>query len=176
MINDICLIKCLFATDWFVCKVLLDWLQTVLFLLPLINSFPGVCLPPLFAAALNFFLLLTTSSNSGAVTTDVFFSWDDIFMHKWNCGSPKSLCKCTDSPSTCRPIPLQNAISVLLEETNLWHLSGYKWMLEEFPNVRQNNWYQQMQKVFFHRSCLWSWCDYYDNSFWAAVWRSLKVW
>ena len=33
------------------------------------------------------------------VSTYAFFSWDDIFTQKWNCSSPKNLCKCTESPS-----------------------------------------------------------------------------
>ena len=34
------------------------------------------------------------------VSTYAFCSWDDIFTQKWNCSSPKNLCKCTKSPST----------------------------------------------------------------------------
>ena len=34
------------------------------------------------------------------VSTHAFCSWDDIVKQKWNCSSPKTLCKCTKSPST----------------------------------------------------------------------------
>ena len=34
------------------------------------------------------------------ISTYAFCSWDDIFAQKWNCSSPNTLCKCTESPST----------------------------------------------------------------------------
>ena len=34
------------------------------------------------------------------VSTYAFCSWDDIFTQNWNCSSPISFCKCTESPST----------------------------------------------------------------------------
>ena len=33
------------------------------------------------------------------VSTYAFCSWDDLFTQKWNCSSPKNLCKCTESSS-----------------------------------------------------------------------------
>ena len=32
------------------------------------------------------------------ITTFAFFSWDDLFTHKWTFSSPKNLFKCTESP------------------------------------------------------------------------------
>ena len=74
-----------------------------LFLLPLPNCFLRVCLPRLFAAALKFFLPRRSSAFSGKlqqVSTHAFCSWDDILTQKGNCGSPKRLCTCTESPPT----------------------------------------------------------------------------
>ena len=38
------------------------------------------------------------------VSTYAFCRWDGIFTQKWNCSSPKNLCKCTESPSTLSTI------------------------------------------------------------------------
>ena len=37
------------------------------------------------------------------VSTYAFCSWHVILTPKWNCGSPKNLCKCTESPSALSP-------------------------------------------------------------------------
>ena len=50
------------------------------------------------------------------VSSYAFCNWDDIFTQKWNCSSPNNLCKCTESPSTSSPTPLQNGISTSLEQ------------------------------------------------------------
>ena len=56
--------------------------------------------------------LWSSSAKFQQVSTCAFCSWDDIFTQKWNCRSPKNLCKCTESSST---LPTNNSIE--------WNLS-----------------------------------------------------
>ena len=58
-------------------------------------------------------------SNFEWVSTHAFCSWDHVFYAKRNCGSPKCLCKCTESPSRCRTEDLYVGISTCLGATIL---------------------------------------------------------
>ena len=52
---------------------------------------------------MKFFLPVTTSAISGAANFNKsipLFRWDDIITQKWNCSSPKNMCKYTESTST----------------------------------------------------------------------------
>ena len=106
----------------FIRKTLLAWrtiMAPVLFLLPLPNCFFRVCLPTLFAAVLKLFLPLTTSAFFAAANSNMsaptILQLGRYIYAKMNCCSPNNLCECTESPSTCRPIPLKNGISTCLE-------------------------------------------------------------
>ena len=105
MIIEKSLQKCLFAADWFVLQILLEWLcsqssfvtTTQLFTQSLSSNTLCRCLE-----------ILSTTNNFSKfwhskfqqVSTYAFCTWDDIFTQKWNCSSPKNLCKCTESPTT----------------------------------------------------------------------------
>ena len=105
------------------------------------------------------------------VSTYAFCSWDDIFTQKWNCSSPHNLCKCTKSPST-----LSTNTSTVWNLYLSWsnqlvtsfrlemNVGGFFWTSE------QDEWYRQIQRVFFCRLCLSSQCEYCEKNFWAAVW------
>ena len=91
-------------------RCLVDFVGMILLcLLPLPNCFFRVCFPTLFAADLKGFLPLITSPISGAANSNMsaFCSWDDIFTQKWNCSSPKNLCK---SPKSHSPLSSNRSI------------------------------------------------------------------
>ena len=51
---------------------------------------------------------------------------------------------------------------------NVFQVRKEYWKL--FWTSKQEEWYQQLQWVFFHRSCHSSQCEYYEKNNWAAVW------
>ena len=79
-------------------------LLAVLFLLPLPNSF--LCLSSHTLCSCLETLSTTENlcnfwrSKFQQVSSYAFWSWVNIFTQKWNCRSPKYLCKCTESSST----------------------------------------------------------------------------
>ena len=99
-------------------------LLAVLFLLPLPNCFLILCLPTLLAAVLKFLLPLKTSAISGAATSNksapTRFAAATIYLRKNRIVSLPITCASAPKPHPrCRPIPLQNGISICLEATIL---------------------------------------------------------
>ena len=83
-------------------------LLALFFLLPVPNGFLSLSCS-ILCCQLEFVSALTDlckfwRSNFQQVSTHAFCSCDDVCTQWRNCCSPKNLCKCTESPSTCSTI------------------------------------------------------------------------
>ena len=94
MFNEVCLQKCLFATNWF--SNFFPANTTQLFPQSLSSHTLCSCLEILLT---NNNLCNFWHSKFQQVSTYAFCSFDDIITQKWNCSSPNNLFKCTESPS-----------------------------------------------------------------------------
>ena len=82
-----------------------DYSTCCFFSLPQHNRFLGVWPPTFFSAVLNFFLPLTASGIWGAANFNKsavmrFAAGSTYLRKKWNWGSHKNLCQCTEPPFT----------------------------------------------------------------------------
>ena len=146
-----------------------------LFLQPVPNCFPRVCLRTIFAAVLKVFLPLTTSANSGTATSNksapTRFADGTIYLRKnWiavlpiTCEVHQILVHLVD-----QHLYRMEALVVLEQPScNVFYVRNECWKL--FWKSKQDEWYRQIQTVFFHRSCLSSQYEHYEKNFWAAVW------
>ena len=102
-----------------------ETLLAVLFLLPLANCFPKVCLPTFFAAVLKFFLPLRTSAISGTAKSNksasTRFAAGTIYLRKNGFAVHPTTCAnaTTNHRPRYRAKPLWNGISTCLEATIL---------------------------------------------------------
>ena len=95
----------LFATNWFVLQIMLEWVCLQFFPATITQLFTQ----SFSSYTLRSYLEIFSSTNKlcnfwrsqfQQVSTHALCSWGVIIPQKWNCGSAKNLCKCTESPST----------------------------------------------------------------------------
>ena len=111
-------------------------------------------------------------SNFQRVTTYTFCSCDDTLTQKWNCSSANNLCKCTESQSTLSTNTSiewnlflswsNHLVTSFRIETNVGGFSEHQNKTSDSERYKK--------KTFFHRLCLSSQCEHYENNFCAAVW------
>ena len=97
--------KCLFATDWFVLQIFIEWLCLHPFscyhypngISEFVSHTLCSCLD-IFSTTNNIWKIWYSKFQQ--VSTRAFHSWDDTYTHEWNCHSPYNVSKCTETTST----------------------------------------------------------------------------
>ena len=157
------------------CKTCGLYFACSFFLLPLLNLFRRVFVPTFFTAVFNFFwtnnnIWKISHSNFQKVGIYAFSSWEKSFTQNWNCGSPNTLCNCTESPLTLSTNTSKER-NLYLSWTN-HPVTSFRLELKVggFQHIKARGMIWQTQIFFPPFVALKSMSKIWKN-FWAVVWN-----
>ena len=137
-------------------------LVALLFLLPPRHCFLRVPLPTLFAAVLRFCYYLQPlqllAQQFPTIQHLRVFQLGRSFYAKWNCNSPNSLTKCTESSSTLSTNTSGEWNLYLFWSNHLVTPFSVKLILQALLKIKTKRVIPTDTKGIFHRSCLSSPC------------------